>query len=115
MPSAAKSGKTDRRERPGRGDRSLAGLEYHGVAGSSQDCQHAVMRLLQCGISIARARIISSGNTHCLLLTNAVGDPVAVKSGFSSGYGGNGLMDHSLIERLVPPGCRPEATSSENQ
>ena len=121
MISAAKSGKTASRKRQKRRDRSLAGLEYHGVAGSSHDCQQAVMRLLQSGISIGAARIISSGNTHCLLLTNAVGDQIAVKSGFSSGYGGTGpgcfsvtlhllhshrveidecITDNSLIERL---------------
>jgi hypothetical protein len=80
MTRVAKSGKTSSPKRLKRRDSSVAGLEYHGVAGSSQDCQHAVMRLLQCGI--AQARIISSGNTHCLLLTTTIGDQIAVKSGF---------------------------------
>ena len=101
MISAAKSGKTDGRKRRKRRDRSLAGLEYHGVAGSSLDCQQAVMRLLQSEISIAAARIISSGNTHCLLLTTAVGDQIAVKSGFSSGYGGTGPACFSATLQLL--------------
>ena len=68
----------------------LAGIEYHGISGGSRDCQDAVMRLLQCGEAIKRARIVSFSNSHCLLLTNEIGDRVAVKSGFSSGYGGEG-------------------------
>lgn len=67
-----------------------AGVEYHGVAGSSQDCQAAILRLLQCGPKIAAARLVTAGNHHCVLLTTDVGDPIAVKSGFASGYGGSG-------------------------
>jgi Protein of unknown function (Hypoth_ymh) len=67
-----------------------SGIEYHGVAGASQECQDAVMRLLQFGDNIVRARIFSYSNEHCLLLTNAIGDRIAIKSGFSSGYLGEG-------------------------
>jgi hypothetical protein len=91
----------DGRRRVKRRDRSLEGLEYHGIAGSSQDCQQAVMRLLQCGTPIIRARIVSSGNTHCLLITNAIGDHIAVKSGFSSGYGGTGPACFSITLQLL--------------
>ena len=59
------------------------------------------MRLLQYGSSIARARIISSGNTHCLLLTSAIGDLIAVKSGFSSGYSGKGPKCFSATLQLL--------------
>ena len=68
----------------------LGGIEYHGIAGSSQDCQNAVMRLLQFGDSIPRTRILSYSNRHCLLLTNDIGDRIAIKAGFSSGYIGEG-------------------------
>jgi hypothetical protein len=88
-------------KRPKRRDRLLEGLEYHGLSGCSQECQDAVMRLLQYGPSIARARIISSGNTHCLLLTSAVGDLIAVKSGFSSGYSGKGPKCFSATLQLL--------------
>lgn len=67
-----------------------SGVEFHGVAGSSDDCEAAVTRLLQCGPCITHARIITSGRTHCLLLTTDIGDPIVVKSGFASGYGGAG-------------------------
>jgi uncharacterized protein Ymh len=100
MANRASTGETDGRKRPKR-DRSLYGLEYHGVAGSSEDCQQAVMRLLQFGTPLARARIISSGNTHCLLLTNAIGGHVAVKSGFTSGYGGRGPTCFSVTLQFL--------------
>src|SRR5438132_8533677 len=67
-----------------------AGIEYLGIAGSSQDCQEAVIRRVQYGERIHQARILSSARTHCLLLANEIGDQAAVKSGFASGYGGEG-------------------------
>jgi hypothetical protein len=79
----------------------LAGLEYHGVAGSSVDCQQAVLRLLQCRVAITGARIITSSNNHCLLLTTDIGDEVAIKSGFSSGYGGTGPACFSVVLQLL--------------
>jgi hypothetical protein len=57
--------------------------------------------LLQFGDHITKARIISSGNTHCLLLTNDVGDVIAVKSGFSSGYGGTGPTCFSYVLKIL--------------
>src|SRR5205807_7302997 len=70
--------------------RAPAGIEYLGVAGSSQDCQEAVIRRVQYGERIHQARILSSAGTHCLLLANGIGDQAAVKSGSASGYGGGG-------------------------
>jgi hypothetical protein len=67
--------------------RAPCGIAYHGVAGASADCQVA---LLQGGPPIARARIISAGNHHGVVLITDIGDPIAIKSGFASGYGGSG-------------------------
>jgi hypothetical protein len=72
------------------GKQKLGGIEYHGIPGSSKDCQDAVMRLLQFGNDIVRARIISCSNHHCLLLTTFIEDVIAIKSRFASGYGGEG-------------------------
>jgi Protein of unknown function (Hypoth_ymh) len=77
------------------------GIEYHGVAGSSQDCQNAVMRLLQFGDIIARARILSCASEHAFLLTSDLGDVKAIKSGFSSGYGGAGPTAFSYVLQLL--------------
>jgi hypothetical protein len=66
-----------------------AGIEYVGQPGVSKDCQDAVLRLLQYGDRVTQARILSSSRDHSLLLT-VNGDLVAVKSGFASGYLGEG-------------------------
>jgi hypothetical protein len=78
-----------------------AGIEYSGIPGASRECQNAVMRLLQFGDEITRARILSNSNFHCLLLTVNAGDIVAVKSGFSSGYGGEGPRRFSYVIQLL--------------
>ena len=69
----------------------LAGIEYSGLSGVSKECKDAVMRLLQYGDRISRARILSCSDNNCLLLTVNVGDVIAVKSGFGSGYRGVGV------------------------
>lgn len=81
--------------------KQLAGLEYHGVAGSSLDCQQAVLRLIQCQVSITTARIITSASNHSLLLTTDIGDEIAIKAGFSSGYGGTGPATFSVVLQLL--------------
>ena len=81
--------------------RELGGIEYHGIAGASRACQDAVMRLLQFGDDITQARIVSCSSTHCLLLANSIGDRIAIKSGFSSGYGGTGPTLFSRTLQLV--------------
>ena len=81
--------------------RTPAGIEYLGIAGSSQDCQEAVIRRVQYGERIYQARILSSAGTHCLLLANGIGDQAAVKSGFASGYGGEGPAALSYALQLL--------------
>ena len=79
----------------------LEGLEYHGVAGGSHDCQDAVMRLLQFGDRIVRVRILTRANHHGLLLTKEVGDRIAIPAGFASGYGGTGPACLSVTLQLL--------------
>jgi Protein of unknown function (Hypoth_ymh) len=78
-----------------------AGIEYVGLAGISKECQDAVLRLLQYGDKITLARILTSSSDHCLLLTVNVGDVVAVKSGFSSGYLGEGPRTFSYVLQVL--------------
>jgi uncharacterized protein (TIGR02391 family) len=80
---------------------ALAQIEYAGVAGSSKDCQDAVLRLLQFGTPITQAAILSAGRDHCLLLRINEGDQVAIKSGFASGYGGEGPRTFSRVLRIL--------------
>ena len=78
-----------------------AGIEYVGLRGISRECQDAVLRLLQYGDKISHARILSSSNDHCLLLTINGSDIVAVKSGFASGYGGEGPRTFSYVLQVL--------------
>jgi Protein of unknown function (Hypoth_ymh) len=79
----------------------LAGIEYAGIAGGSKDCQDAIEMLLQFGTHIQRARILTCDNDHCILLTDDVDDPIAIKSGFASGYGGEGPRTFSYVLQLL--------------
>lgn len=79
----------------------FAAIEYHGISGATQDCLNAVMRLLQFGNEISRTRILTCSNEHGLLLTIDVGDLVAIKSGFTSGYGGEGPRGFSRALELL--------------
>src|SRR5579863_6647105 len=78
-----------------------AGIEYVGLSGISKECQDAVLRLIQFGTRITHVRILSADRDHCLLLTLECGDPVAVKSGFASGYGGEGPRCFSYVLQIL--------------
>jgi hypothetical protein len=81
--------------------KALAGIEYVGLPGISAACKEAVLRLIQCGDRISLARILSNAQRHCLLF-NINGDSLlAVKSGFGSGYGGEGPRTFSLVLQLL--------------
>jgi hypothetical protein len=81
--------------------RRLAGIQYVGLSGISAECKDAVIRLLQCGVRLMKARILSHGNVHCLLLTAEPGDLIAVKSGFASGYAGEGPHTLSFVLQVL--------------
>lgn len=103
----------------------LVGIEYMGIAGASKECLDAIKRLIQCHYDFRNVLILTCRDghigTHCLLIYNSVGDQIAIKSGFSSGYGGGGpsyfsetltildshrieidecLVEEALIERI---------------
>jgi hypothetical protein len=59
------------------------------------------MRLLQYRDEVTHARILSNDRDHCLLLTVNVGDLMAIKSGFSSGYRGEGPHAFSFVLELL--------------
>jgi len=79
----------------------VAGIEYSGLAGITKACMDAVMRLLQYGDHVTHARVLSCEGTHCLLLSVNVGDLIAVKSGFGSGYLGEGSRGFSYVLQLL--------------
>jgi hypothetical protein len=103
----------------------LAAIEYSGIAGCTSDCLTAIVRLLHFGDKIHHAKLLSSpGGTHTshgFVLTINEGDQIGIKSGFTSGYCGEGprgladalqllithqieideyIVDESFIERL---------------
>ena len=77
------------------------GIEYMGNEGSSESCKQAVMQILQFGRSVCKVRILSCSNAHCLLLTVEYGDLIAIRAGFTSGYGGEGPHTFSYTLRLL--------------
>lgn len=95
----------------------LAGIQYVGLPGISEECVKAIQRLLQYNDHIVSAKVLTNEHHHCLLLVVDEYDKVAVKSGFSSGYSGEGpralaralqlLLDHGVdieevdVERAV--------------
>lgn len=79
----------------------LAGVQYAGLAGISRECKAAVIRLLQHADRITAARLLSHDSTHGLILTVNGGDLVAVKTGFASGYGGEGPSALSYVLQLL--------------
>ena len=74
-----------------------ARIEYHGLSGISIACRDAVFRFLQYGDEITHARILTSGTTHCLLLSTNDDDLIAIRSGFASGYNGSGPNALSVV------------------
>lgn len=75
----------------------LAGIEYYGSAGITARCLTALTMAIQAGDdAILRAFLLSDVDssskcgTHCFLLWPESSDPIVIKSGFASGYGGEG-------------------------
>lgn len=72
------------------GINSLAGIQYAGLPGISEACVEAVQRMLQYNDHIDGAKLLTNNHDHCLLLVVNEYEKVAVKSGFASGYSGEG-------------------------
>ena len=79
----------------------FAGVEYYGIPGCTQECVDSIMRLIQFNDKILKARILSCNKDHGFLLTINIGDIVGIKSGFASGYRGEGPRGFSYILQLL--------------
>ena len=77
------------------------GIQYMGLPGITQECLDGVMRLIQYDDKINQCRILTADNDHALLLTINPGDLVAIKSGFGSGYSGEGSRKFSYALTLL--------------
>jgi len=78
-----------------------AGIQYAGEAGLTLSCQEAVLRLLQFGDKITHARILTCDRGHGLLLTTDRRETVGIKSGFASGYPGEGPRRFSYVLHVL--------------
>jgi hypothetical protein len=80
----------------------LAGIQYWGKEGITQECLDAIIRLIQYDDRIDNVRILTSKEKYCLLVTiDNSGDLIAIKSGFSTGYKGEGPRKFSYALALL--------------
>jgi hypothetical protein len=78
-----------------------AGIQYMGLAGMSKSCLQAVERLLNTGARIEQVMLLTAGQTHALLLQEESLGTIAVKSGFRTGYSGEGPSTLSATLHLL--------------
>jgi hypothetical protein len=81
-------------------------IQYVGKAGVSAPCRDAILNLIQNGARVAFVKILTAGNHHAFLLwlddhTPEVNEVIAVKTGFSSGYTGEGPKILSYVLELL--------------
>ncbi|MFM5269400.1 TIGR02391 family protein [Aeromonas veronii] len=79
----------------------LADIEYRGRCGVSRHCINAVVEIIHFGRQINEVKILTSGSgydCHHVLLLNVDSDvTIAIKSGFTSGYSGEGPRSFSYV------------------
>lgn len=83
------------------GKNSFAEIQYMGEPGITQTCLDAVIRLIQYHDHIKEVKILSNSNRHCLLITIQPHDVIAIKSGFGTGYTGEGSRKFSYLIELL--------------
>ena len=69
---------------------SFAGIQYRGEPGITSSCLQALIELIHAGVNIRRSCLLTVDNSHALLLHTSVYDSIVLKSGFGSGYPGEG-------------------------
>lgn len=65
-------------------------IEVMGQSGVTERCLEAIRRLIQCGDTILIARLLTAGDVHAFLLELDQERLVFVRSGFTTGYAGEG-------------------------
>lgn len=82
--------------------KDLAGIQYSGIAGATQSCLEAIVRLIHHGVRIKRAKLLTSKDKyHAFILDIENEDAIAIKSGFASGYGGTGSKGLSIALQIL--------------
>lgn len=82
-------------------NKDLAKIQYSGEDGITQECLDAIMRFLQYDDEITDVKVLFDGERYALLLTIGEFDLVAIKSGFSVGYPGEGPRKFSYALALL--------------
>lgn len=77
------------------------GIQFVGVVGITESCVKAVLRYLQFDDLLSKVFIITNENTHALILHIECDEIIAVKSGFRSGYNGEGPKGLSYVLSLI--------------
>ncbi|WP_185821217.1 TIGR02391 family protein [Xanthomonas sp. GW] len=75
-------------------------IQYHGSANTTQSCLKAIIRLVEAG-GVRLARILTCTNRHAFYLEFSDPSPACIKSGFASGYSGEGSAGLALAIRLL--------------
>lgn len=84
----------------------FAGIQYLGEPGISQTCKDAVIKLIHFGDTISEVKILTTGiekhsRSHCLFILDETESVTAIKSGFTSGYLGEGPRTLSYVLTLL--------------
>ncbi|EHR0555782.1 TPA: TIGR02391 family protein [Vibrio vulnificus] len=83
----------------------LAGIDYRGLGGISRHCIDAVVEIIHFGRQINEVKILTSGSGydcgHALILNVDTDVTIAIKSGFTSGYSGEGPRSFSYVLSIL--------------
>ncbi len=83
----------------------LAGIQYVGDSGITQECKKAVINLIHAGERIHEVKILTFeetySNAHALLLILEFDIQIVVKDGFASGYNGEGPKGYAFVLSLL--------------
>lgn len=83
----------------------LSEIEYHGVSGITEECLHAISRIISFGGKIREARILTyKGDRishHAFLLCLSEYRTIMVRPGFTSGYSGEGPRGLSTALKML--------------
>jgi hypothetical protein len=67
-----------------------ARVQYHGSIDTTQSCLDAVVRLCASGVTFNYVYLLTCEGRHAFLLDIGDPEPIAIRSGFTSGYSGEG-------------------------
>lgn len=76
-------------------------VQYHGSPDTTGSCLRSLVRLVEIGHCVESARLLTCVNRHAFLLEIGDPSPICIKSGFTSGYPGEGSAGLALALQLL--------------